>query len=206
MAAVYLIDADAQVRATVRQWLNAAGYDVHVYAAPGDYLVPEPEAGAGVLLMNLRRPELTGIDFAAALEHHPGYRHPIIFLAEDMDVSSSVRAMHAGAHDLLTKPLNGTELVAAVHEAIAYDLQERQVRAFSQQVRARVESLSGRERKVLRGIVAGTRCQRIAADLGVSERTVKGDRAAIMKQLGVRSVPSLFQLLFAARGLDPLLH
>jgi FixJ family two-component response regulator len=206
MAAVYLIDPDAQVRASVGQWLGAAGYEVRMYAAPGDYLVPEPETGAGVLLLRLRLRELSGIEFAAALEHHPSYRHPIIFLADEMDVSTSVRAMHAGAHDVLTKPLDGSQLLAAVDEAMAFDVRERELRALSQLVRGKIESLSSRERKVLGGIVAGTRCQRIAADLGVSERTVKGDRSAIMKQLGVRSIPGLFRLLFAARDVDRLLH
>jgi len=204
MAAVHLIDPDAQVRADVGRLLGLAGYEVRMYAAPGDYLIPEPDAGAGVLLMNLRLPELSGIEFAAALEHHPRYQHPIIFIAEEMDVSSSVRAMHAGARDLLTKPLDGSQLLAAVDDAVACDARERELRAQSQLVRARVESLSHRERMVLRGIVAGTRCQRIAADLGVSERTVKGDRAAVMKRLGVRSIAGLFKLLFAVEGLEVL--
>jgi len=202
MAEVHLIDLDVGVGCL----LGAAGYEVRMYAAPGDYLMPVPDPEPGCLVLDLQLPGLSGSEFLAALRRHSAYRHPVIFLAAEVDVPASVRAMRAGAHDVLIKPVDGLQLLAAVEEAIEHDKREREARSMAQLVRERIESLSGRQRKVLKAIAAGTLSKRIAADLDVSGSTVKHDRAQIMKRLHACSIADLFQQLFAAGDIDRLLQ
>jgi len=103
--------------------------------------------------------------------------------------------MRAGACEFLTKPVDRDRLLAAVEEAVGRDAASRAGRSRSRHARERIESLGPRERQVLDGIVAGRLHKQIAADVGVSERTIKTDRARIMARLGVQGLPDLLKLL-----------
>jgi FixJ family two-component response regulator len=200
MATVHLIDDDGVCRAALGRVLGAAGYDVRTYAAAGDYLVPDPDREPGCLVLDLHLPGVDGLELQAALRRHPGYDRPIIFLSGTADVKASVRAMHAGARDFLVKPVDEMVLLAAVRDAVESDAQERELQAQAQLARERIASLSGRERKVLQAIAAGQLHKQIASDLGVSERTVKADRARIKRRLQVESLAALLKLLIDAGG------
>jgi FixJ family two-component response regulator len=200
MATVHLIDDDGVCRAALGRVLGAAGYDVRTYAAAGDYLVPDPDGEPGCLVLDLHMPGVDGLELQAALRRHPGYDRPIIFLSGTADVRASVRAMNAGARDFLVKPVDESVLLAAVRDAVESDAQERELQAQAQLARERIASLSGRERKVLQAIASGLLHKQIASDLGVSERTVKADRARIKRRLGVESLASLLKLLIDAGG------
>ena len=194
MATVHLIDDDQGMRTAIGRLLGAAGY--------GDYLLPAAGDEPGCLLLDLNLPGASGLDLQAALRRHPAYQRPIIFMSGTTDIAASVRAMHAGARDFLTKPVERSVLLAAVEDAVACDARQRESRARSQFVRKRLESLSDREHKVLKGIAAGTLHKKIAADLGISERTVKADRGRIMERLGVRTLPDLLKLLLETHSGD----
>lgn len=200
MATVHLIDDDGVCRAALGRVLGAAGYDVRTYAAAGDYLVPDPDGAPGCLVLDLHLPGVDGLELQAALRRHPGYDRPIIFLSGTADVKASVRAMHAGARDFLVKPVDESVLLAAVRDAVESDAQERELQAQAQQARARIASLSEREKKVLQSIASGLLHKQIASELGVSERTVKADRARIKRRLGVESLAALLKLLIDAGG------
>jgi len=195
MATVHVIDDDESMRTALGRLLGAAGYQVRTYAAAGDYLLPEASDEPGCLLLDLNLPGASGLDLQAALARHPHYQRPIIFLSGTADIPSSVRAMHAGAHDFLTKPVTREVLLAAVEDAVASDTVRRSGSARSGLLRQRLASLSERERKVLEGVAAGTVHKRIAASLGVSERTVKADRARMMEKLQADSLADLLRLL-----------
>jgi FixJ family two-component response regulator len=205
MATVHLIDDDEAVRAALGRLLASAGYRVRTYAAAGDYLVPAPDDEPGCLLLDLQLPGTNGLEFQAALRRHPAYERPIIFLSGSADVRSSVQAMRAGAREFLTKPVQREVLLAAVEDAVGHDAELRETRAHAQSTRAHIESLGQRERRVLEGILAGKRHKQTAAELGVSERTIKSDRARVMERLGVQNLPELLKLLaqVQAPGLTP---
>ncbi len=198
MATVHLIDDDASLRAALGRLLAAAGYEVRSYAAAGDYLVPDPDEEPGCLLLDVLMPGTSGLELQAALRRHPAHERPIVFLSGAADVPASVQAMRAGAREFLTKPVDGDTLLAAIKDAVEYDSVLRAQRKRVRCARAQIGSLSERERKVLDGIVAGKMNKQIAADLAVCERTVKGDRASIMRHLGVRSLLDLLKRVIEA--------
>jgi FixJ family two-component response regulator len=201
MATVHLIDDDEAMRTALGRLLSAAGYRVRTYAAAGDYLVPAPDDDPSCLLLDLQLPGISGLELQAALPHHPDYERPIIFLSGTADVRASVQAMRAGASEFLTKPIQRDALLAAVELAVGRDVELREHRRRARQARSRLESLAPRERKVLDGIVAGKLHKQMASELGVSERTIKVDRARVMKQMGARTLADLLRVL--AESMEP---
>lgn len=198
MPTVHLIDDDASLRVALGRLLSAAGYEVRSYAAAGDYLVPDPDDEPGCLLLDLLLPGTSGLELQAALRRHPAYERPIVFLSGAADVPASVQAMRAGAREFLTKPVDGDTLLAAIKDAVEYDSALRAQRKRVRLAREQIESLSERERTVLDGVVSGKLNKQIATDLGVCERTVKGDRASIMRRLGVRTLLDLLKRVIEA--------
>jgi FixJ family two-component response regulator len=195
---IHIIDDDASVRAALQRVLSSAGYATRCYAAAGDYLLPAPDPEPGCLLLDLQLPGFSGLDLQDALPRHPGYEHPIVFLSGADDVRASVRAMRSGAREFLTKPVEFDVLLAAVEDAIQHDIRQRTRRREAEEARARLAALGEREHLVLEGIAAGRLHKQLAADLGVSERTIKADRARIMRTLGVDTLPGLLLALRSA--------
>ena len=206
MAIVHLVDDERSVRTALARQLRAAGYEVRTYAAADDYLLGEPHDAPGCLLLDLQLPGASGLELQAALRAHPGHEHPVVFVSGAADVPSSVRAMRAGACEFLTKPVDDERLLAAVQEALARDAARREQRARVGLARQHLASLGERERQVLAGIAAGRLHKQMAADLGVSERTIKSDRARVMGRMGVRTLTALLRLLAESgepHGTDP---
>jgi FixJ family two-component response regulator len=192
---VHIIDDDASVRCALERLLAASGYTTRCYAAAGDYLLPSPDEAPGCLLLDLQLPGFSGLELQEALPRHPGYEHPIVFLSGADDIRASVRAMRGGAREFLTKPVDHDVLLAAIEDAVQYDIHVRTLRREAQLARARIAALGEREHLVLEGIAAGRLHKQLAAALGVSERTIKADRARIMRTLGVETLPALLQTL-----------
>jgi FixJ family two-component response regulator len=203
MGIVHLIDDDAALRRALVRLLAAAGHQVHDHASAADYLQHEPGEGPGCLLLDLQMPGIDGLELQAALARHPAHRRPIIFLSGTADVRASVCAMQAGAREFLTKPVDAELLLGAVDEAIAADAGAREHAARAGATQRRIESLGARQRRVLEGIVAGRLYKQLAAEFGVSERTIKVDRATVMQRLGVRTLPALLKMLMEADRLRP---
>jgi FixJ family two-component response regulator len=200
MPTVHLIDDDAALRAALARLLGAAGFVVRGHASADDYLGLDPDDEPGCLVIDMHLPGTSGLQLQAALRQRQHHERPIIFISDNPDVASSVQALRAGAFELLTKPLVGDVLLAAVNEAVARDaaLRERHARAL--RARADLESLCARERRVLDGILDGRLHKQLAAEIGVSERTIKVDRARVMERLGVRNLADLVKLLIEANG------
>jgi FixJ family two-component response regulator len=195
---IHIIDDDASVRVALQRVLSSAGYTTRCYAAAGDYLLPPPDPAPGCLLLDLQLRGFSGLDLQDALPRHPGYERPIVFLSGADDVRASVRAMRSGAREFLTKPVDFDVLLAAVEDAIRHDIRQRALRREAEEARTRLAALGQREHLVLEGIAAGRLHKQLAADLGVSERTIKADRARIMRTLGVDTLPGLLMTLRSA--------
>ncbi|MBC5783832.1 response regulator transcription factor [Ramlibacter sp. USB13] len=192
---IHIIDDDTAVRGALQRVLAAAGYATKCYAAAGDYLLPPPDPSPGCLLLDVQLPGFSGLDLQDALPRHPGYEHPIVFLSGADDIRASVQAMRAGAREFLTKPVDQDVLVAAVADAVQHDVRMRALRHETEVARARIAALGQREHLVLEGIASGRLHKQLASDLGVSERTIKADRARIMRTLEVDTLPALLKTL-----------
>jgi FixJ family two-component response regulator len=187
---VHVVDDDESLRTALGRLLRAAGYDVRAYTSAGEFALALSGELTGCVLLDVRMPGPSGLDLQAALARGDNSL-PVIFLTGHGDIPMSVRAMKAGAVDFLTKPVQRTELLAAVKTALERDTAIRRERAQWRQWRERFESLTPKERNVFERVIAGHPNKQIAADLDAAERTVKAHRAEVMRKMGAGSLAEL---------------
>jgi RNA polymerase sigma factor (sigma-70 family) len=190
---IHVIDDDDSLRAALLRLLAAAGYEACGYGSAGDFLLHPPPERPGCLLLDVRMPGPSGLDLQAALQRQ-GVELPIVFMTGYADLASGVRAMKAGAVDFLAKPVEREALFEALQQALALDADRRSARVQAQDLRQRFDALTERERLVFERVVSGRLNKEIADELGVSERTVKMQRAQVMAKLGAGSAAELGRL------------
>ena len=190
---VFVVDDYAPVRSAVSRLLRAAGFAVAAFASPEKFLAQYDPRTPGCLVLDLDMPAVNGLELQRILARK-GSVMPIIFLTGRGDIPKTVQAMKRGASDFLTKPVNDENLLAAVRAAIEKDsaLRREQIDLF--EFRARLATLTPREREVLEHVVTGQLNRQIAVDLGTAEQTVKVHRAHMMQKIRVRSVAELVRL------------
>ncbi len=189
----FLVDDDPAVLKAITRLLNAAGYRTKSFSSPQEFLSAHDPSVPGCAIIDLVMSELDGLLLQQALIE-TGSERPIIFLSGKGDVSTSVRAMKAGAVDFLTKPVKREALFSAVVRAAKVDALSRQKRDESKSIGDRLSALTHREREVLEYVIAGRLNKQIAASLGTVEKTVKVHRGRMMAKLGVKSVADLVRL------------
>jgi len=192
-AMVYVIDDDEAVRSALKDLLESVGLRCETYASPRDFLNAERPDVASCLILDVRLPGVSGLDFqrelgAAKIEI------PIIFITGHGDIPMTVQAMKAGAVDFLTKPFRDQELLDAIHKAVDRDREWRQQHSEVTQLRERYDELTPREREVLGFVVQGLLNKQIAAELGTSETTVKIHRGQVMRKMQAESLPDLVRM------------
>jgi FixJ family two-component response regulator len=188
-----LVDDDQSVLRALTRLLSAAGLEPRAFPSPAAFLRAHDPAMPGCLVLDVALPGLDGLELQQALAGSECAR-PIVFITGRGDVPTSVRAMKEGAVDFLTKPVNDSELLAAVHRAIEVDRLARAARAELDALKQRLASLTPREREVLAQVIAGRLNKQIAANLGTVEKTIKVHRARIMEKMAVRSLADLVRL------------
>jgi FixJ family two-component response regulator len=190
---VYVVDDDDSLRKALTRLLHAAGYAVRAYASAGDFALSDRDNRRGCVLLDVRMPGPSGLDLQEALakEDEP---LPVIFLTAHGDVPTSVRAMKTGAVDFLTKPIKREVLLNAVRAALARDMRLHTSHEELRELRMRFAKLTPREREVFDLVVAGRLNKQTAAELGISERTVKVHRAQIMIKMHATSLAELVHL------------
>jgi FixJ family two-component response regulator len=198
---VYVVDDDDSLRKALTRLLHAAGYEVRAYASAGDFALSDRDNRRGCVLLDIRMPGPSGLDLQEALakEEEP---LPVIFLTAYGDVPTSVHAMKAGAVDFLTKPIKREVLLDAVRGALALDMRLHTSREQLRDLRVRFSKLTPREQEVLELIVAGRLNKQVAAELGISERTVKVHRAQVMTKMRATSLAELVLLADKMRSAD----
>ena len=198
---VHVVDDDGPFLLAMSRLLRASGFSVKTYVSATDFLAEREEDAPGCVVVDLRMPEVSGLDLQTALARarHP---LPLLFLTGHADTASTVQAMRGGAEDFLEKRAPKEQLLDAVQRALARDARERAERSRQDEVRQRFETISPREREVLGLVLQGRLNKQIAGDLGIHERTVKVHRKSIMTKLGVRSVAALTRLAQEA-GMPP---
>src|SRR5262245_867853 len=197
----FLVDDDPAVLRSVTRLLNAAGFKTKSFSSPQEFLSSHDPAVPGCAIIDLVMSELDGLHLQQALID-TGSDRPIIFLTGKGDISTSVKAMKAGAVDFLTKPVQREALFSAVKRAANVDAVSRQRRNESKSIGERISTLTHREREVLEYVIAGRLNKQIAASLGTVEKTVKVHRGRMMAKLGVRTVADLVRLADKA-GIAP---
>ncbi|MGB8823117.1 MAG: response regulator [Pseudolabrys sp.] len=197
----FLVDDDPAVLRAITRLLNAAGYTTKSFSSPQEFLSAHDPSIPGCAIIDLVMSELDGLHLQQALIE-TGSERPIIFLTGKGDVSTSVRAMKAGAVDFLTKPVKREALFSAVVRAAKVDALSRQRRDESKSIGDRLATLTQREREVLAYVIAGRLNKQIAASIGTVEKTVKVHRGRMMAKLGIRSVADLVRLADKA-GIAP---
>jgi FixJ family two-component response regulator len=192
-ATVYVIDDDESVREAIGALLRSAGLRTQSFASAAEFLAWTPHAGPACLVLDVRLPGLSGLDLQQALGS-AGVNIPIIFITGYGDIPMSVKAMKAGAVEFLVKPFAEQELLDAVRRALEGDRTEHLRRAELEQLRARFDSLTPRERQVLRLVVSGMLNKQIAGELGSSEITVKVHRRQVMQKMSAQSLADLVRM------------
>ena len=190
---VYLVDDDPDLLKALQRLLQSAGLQATPFDSAQAFLDGHDRAAPGCLVLDLSMPGLNGLELQRELEQLNSPR-PIIFLSGRGDIPAAVQARKHGATDFLTKPVDDTELLAAIQEALATDRRRRRSHDERDRIAERLAALTERERQVLQQVVAGRLNKQIAADLGTVEKTVKFHRANLMRKLGVRSVAALVKL------------
>ncbi|MGH6999830.1 MAG: response regulator FixJ, partial [Phenylobacterium sp.] len=179
---VHVIDDDPAVRDSLAFLLETANLSPRTYDSAVAFLEALPEVTSGCVVTDVRMPEMTGIELVRRLKGQ-GFRLPIVMITGHADVPLAVEAMKAGVADFIEKPFDDEVLLAAIAAALRDGEKDRQGAAEAAEISARMDILSGREREVLGGLVAGHANKVIAFDLGISPRTVEIYRANVMTKM-----------------------
>jgi FixJ family two-component response regulator len=190
---VFVVDDSVDVREGLKALVESVGYRCQVFGSAEAFLSNLPEDGPCCLIMDVRLPEISGLDFQAKLAR-TSRNIPTIIISGYGDIPMSVQAMKAGAVDFLTKPLREQDILDAINAALARDRARLQSDQQSQELRARLDSLNSRERAILPLVTAGRLNKQIAAEVGLSEVTVKVHRHNLMVKLKVKTLPDLVRM------------
>ena len=191
---VHVVDDDASFRTAIQRLLETSGYQVFTYPSAQHLLDCLPdESELGCILLDVRIPGLSGPELQARLGEL-GSTLPIVFLTGYAEVQTTVRAIKAGAEDVLTKPVSSEELLGAIERALVQHRVTRSQRDRLDVVRAHIAKLTPREREVFELVIRGKTNKQVAAVLGATERTIKAHRHRVMEKMEVQSLAELVSL------------
>ena len=190
---VFVIDDDPSMRDSLQDLLQSVGMEARVFKSTQEFLRAERPDAPGCLVLDVRLPGQSGLDFQRTLAES-GIELPIVFISGHGDIPMSVRAMKAGAVEFLVKPFRDQDLLDAIQGGIERDRARRGDAALVAQLRERFVSLTEREREIMALVVAGRQNKQIAAELGVSEVTVKTHRGQIVRKMKAKSLPELVRM------------
>ncbi|MET0720246.1 MAG: response regulator [Tardiphaga sp.] len=191
---VHIVDDDASFRTAIERRLRKAGYEVATYPSAQHLLDCLPnESELACILLDVRIPGLSGPELQERLSEL-GSTVPIVFLTGYAEVQTTVRAIKAGAEDVLTKPVSSEELLGAIERALAHHQVTRNQKNKLDVVRAHVAKLTPREREVFELVIRGKTNKQVANMLGATERTIKAHRHRVMEKMQVQSLAELVSL------------
>jgi len=190
---VIVIDDDSDVRDALRRLLRSVGLQARLHGSVPEFLSAGPPEGPACLVLDVRLPGQSGLELQRELSNSD-IRLPIIFITGHGDIAMSVQAMKGGAIEFLTKPFRDQDLLDAVQSGLERDRRQREKDRAVVQLRSRYNSLTKREQEVMAAVVAGRLNKQIAADIGLSEVTVKLHRGNLLRKMEASSVAELAQM------------
>jgi FixJ family two-component response regulator len=198
-AVVFIIDDDEAVREGLAALFRSVGLQVQLFASAAEFRQTSLPDLPSCLVLDIRLPGLGGLEFQADLAR-ANIQIPIIFMTGHGDIPMSVRAMKAGAVEFLTKPFRDQDMLDAVQLAIEQDRKQHKDAVATIKLKANFETLSAREQQIMSLVAAGLMNKQIAAEIGVSEVTVKVHRGSVMRKMGAKSIADLVRMSDALRA------
>lgn len=200
---VFVIDDDRDMREGLKELFESVGLRAEIFATPTELLERSASIAPSCLVLDVRLPQLSGFDLQAELSRR-GITVPIVFITGHGDIPMSVTAMKAGAVDFLTKPFREQELLDAVTRALERDQKRRDEERSNADLQARLASLTPRERETMALVTGGLMNKQVAAELGITEMTVKIHRGNVMRKMQARSLAELVLIAekLGVRGRD----
>jgi two-component system, chemotaxis family, CheB/CheR fusion protein len=194
---IFVVDDDSHIRETIRSVLEEAGRTVETYPTCEAFLAAYRTGRGACLLIDGYLPGMNGLELLQRLSEM-GDEMPAIMITGNSDVPMAVAAMKAGAADFIEKPISSADLLSSIEHALEYAKDATKLSAWRQDAKHRVASLTSRQQQIMELVLAGHPSKNIAADLGISQRTVENHRASIMKKTGSKSLPALARLALGA--------
>jgi len=195
---VFVVDDDASMRDALASLLGSVALQAQCFASPAEFLDARPGESPACLILDVRMPGLNGLELQGMLAHAER-QIPIVFISAHGDIPMAVHAMKAGAVEFLPKPFHDEDLLDAIRQALDRDAAARADRAEIGQIRGRHARLTSRQRQVLNLVMEGRLNKQIAAELGLSENTVKIHRRRIMETMSATSVAKLVHMMARLR-------
>jgi two-component system response regulator FixJ len=196
---VYIVDDDDAVRSALRLLLKSVGLATTPLSSAQEFLATYDLQQPGCLILDVRMPGMSGLELQQQLNLR-GAIIPVIFITGHGDIPMAVEAMQQGAFDFLQKPFRDQDLIDRIQRALAKDVTGRVELRERSRIKERLESLTAREREVLELVASGKPNKIMAADLGVSQRTVEIHRARVMEKMGASSLAQLVRMVLDLKG------
>jgi len=191
---VLVVDDDPTLRESVGRLLRSLGLEAQLFASIADFLSSDPPDGPACLVLDVRLPGQSGLDFQRELAA-ANRELPIIFITGHGDIPMTVQAMKGGAIEFLTKPFRDQDLLDAIQLGLSRDRVRRESEKALATLRERFASLSPRERDIMIQVARGRLSKQIAGDIGIAEATVKVHRSRAMRKMKVRSLAELGRMV-----------
>jgi two-component system response regulator FixJ len=195
---VHIVDDDPAIRDSLSFLIETTDFSARTYESAPALLARADRLEPGCILTDVRMPEMNGLEMVRRL-NELGVRHPVIVMTGHADVPLAIEAMRAGVKDFIEKPFDDEALLSSIRSALAVGAEAIEQEGQGAEMRARLDSLSPRERQVLDGLVAGHANKVIAYDLGLSPRTVEVYRANVMTKMQARSLSELVRMSMVAQ-------
>ena len=202
-AMVFVIDDDESVRKSLKRLLDAARYNTEVFKSASEFLSRSAHQGPSCVIVDVKMPGLSGIDFQEALIEH-GREEQLIFVTAHGDIPMCAQAMKAGAVDFLPKPFRPNQLLKSVERALTRSSEQLLRASEMSKARALLERLTPREYEVMQLVATGLLNKQVGGELGMAEKTVKTHRAHMMQKLKITSVAELMVVLQKAEVTPPI--
>ncbi len=199
---VFVVDDESAVGVSIKRLLHSVGLEARHFTSASEFLRAERPDAPGCLVLDVRLPDLSGLDLQQELAK-ANVDLPVIFITGHGDIPMTVRAMKAGAVEFLTKPFREQELLEAVQRAISRHRQTRDQRASMRVLQSRYELLTPREREVFPLVASGLLNKQVAAELNASEKTIKVHRGQLMQKMEAQSLSDLIRMAEQLGVLSP---